>query len=94
MANVEGSPGEIKAKAPAGEPVTSPDPVALSLSIVKRCRGRGRGPRGAGHSAQPQTQLGGVATWTLAITTPLAFLAAGFAGLVAYQLLKIEASRG
>ncbi len=33
---------------------------------------------------------GDVPTWILAITTLLAFLAAAFAGLVAYDLLKIE----
>jgi hypothetical protein len=33
---------------------------------------------------------GDVSTWVLAITTLLAFLAAAFAGLVAYDLLKVE----
>jgi hypothetical protein len=36
---------------------------------------------------------GDVATWVLAITTLLAFLAAAFAGLVAYDLLKVETAR-
>lgn len=36
---------------------------------------------------------GDVATWTLAATTLLAFLAAVFAGLVAYDLLLIESRR-
>jgi hypothetical protein len=36
---------------------------------------------------------GDIPTWTLATSTLLAFLAAGFAGLVGYELLKIEAAR-
>jgi hypothetical protein len=36
---------------------------------------------------------GDIPTWLLAITTLLAFLAAAFAGLVAYDLLKVETAR-
>jgi len=36
---------------------------------------------------------GDVATWIVAITTLLAFLAAAFAGRVAYDLLKVETTR-
>lgn len=36
---------------------------------------------------------GDVATWVLAVTTLLAFVAAAFAGLVAYQLLAVESAR-
>jgi hypothetical protein len=36
---------------------------------------------------------GDVATWVVAITTLLAFVAAAFAGLVAYELLRTELSR-
>jgi hypothetical protein len=36
---------------------------------------------------------GDVPTWVMAITTLLAFLAAAFAGLVAYDLLKVENAR-
>jgi len=36
---------------------------------------------------------GDIPTWTLAITTLLAFLAAAFAGLVAYDLFSIDAQR-
>jgi hypothetical protein len=36
---------------------------------------------------------GDVATWVLAVTTLLAFLAAAFAGIVAYDLLKVENAR-
>jgi hypothetical protein len=38
-------------------------------------------------------QWGDIATWVTAITTLLAFIAAAFAGLVAYDLLKIEGAR-
>jgi len=36
---------------------------------------------------------GDVPTWVLAVTTLLAFLAAAFAGLVAYELLRVESAR-
>jgi hypothetical protein len=73
----------VQAEAVPGEAVRSPDPLALAsrvgrlvavlvvLGIVFR------------HSLG----WGDVATWVVAITTLLAFLAAAFAGLVAYDLL-------
>lgn len=41
----------------------------------------------------PGAQWGDVATWVVAATTFLAFLAAVFAGLEAYQLLRVELGR-
>jgi hypothetical protein len=97
MVDIEGATAVTDVRAPAGGVVTSPDPVALSLSIVKRSRWYAGGVVavlvGMGIVLNHKLSWGDVATWTLAVTTLLAFLAAGFAGLVAYQLLKIEAGR-
>jgi len=41
----------------------------------------------------PWASWGDVATWVVAVTTLLAFAAAAFAGLVAYELLRTELSR-
>lgn len=87
----------VDAKALPGEAVITPDPMARAkkaaqnasfptlavlfivglLCVIYRQR----------------LSWGDIPTWVLAITTLLAFLAASFAGLVAYDLFTIEAKR-
>jgi hypothetical protein len=80
-----------------GEPTTPPDPLARAKNTIRRAQW----PAGGlilllvalGIVFRHTEQWGDIATWVLAVTTLLAFLAATFAGLVAYDLLKIESSR-
>jgi hypothetical protein len=80
-----------------GEVVVSPDPLALAKRAV------GEVWRYAlalvvilavlGGVFRQSLSWGDVATWVVAITTLLAFLAAAFAGMVAYDLLRVENAR-
>jgi hypothetical protein len=88
----------IQSEAPPGEVVTSPDPGARVRAMLTR---RVQGAIYAvlvllvlfGILFRHQLHWGDVATWVLATTTLLAFVAAAFAGLVAYDLLKVENTR-
>lgn len=83
-------------EAPPGEPAP-PDPLARAKNALRRTRLPAAGLVllliALGIVFHHTEQWGDIATWVLAITTLLAFLAAGFAGLVAYDLLKIETTR-
>lgn len=80
--------------APPGEPVTSPDPLALAKRVARKAWPYATGLvvvlAVLGIVFRSSLSWGDVATWVVAITTLLAFLAAAFAGLVAYDLLKVE----
>ena len=87
----------IETEAIQDEPVVSPDPFAHA----KRLLGK-RWPYAAvlalvlivlGIVFRHRLNWGDVPTWILAATTLLALLAAAFAGVVAYNVLKIEAGR-
>ena len=87
----------IETEAIQDEPVVSPDPFA----DAKRLLGK-RWPYAAvlalvlivlGIVFRHRLNWGDVPTWILAATTLLALLAAAFAGVVAYNVLKIEAGR-
>jgi hypothetical protein len=74
-----------------------PDPVARARVITRRLW-----PYGAtvlvvlvvlGAVFRHHLSWGDVATWVLAVTTLLALVAAGFAALVAYDVLKVEIRR-
>jgi hypothetical protein len=97
MVDIEAGPAPADGRAPAGDVATSPDPVAFSLKIMKQSRLYAGAVVATlvvlGIVLNHKLSWGDVATRTLAITTLLAFVAAGFAGLVAYQLLKIEGGR-
>lgn len=77
--------------------VSTPDPLAR----VKALASKAVWPAGGvliimivvGGPYRHQLAWGDVPTWILAITTLLAFLAAGFAAIVAYHLYEIEAGR-
>jgi hypothetical protein len=87
----------IKGEAIPGEVVVSPDPLARA----KRVSRKGRPYAAAlvvvlavvGSVFRHYLSWGDFPTWIMAVTTLLAFLAAAFAGLVAYDLLQIEAGR-
>jgi hypothetical protein len=77
--------------------VGMPDPLARAKVIARRLW-----PYGAAVTAvlvvlgavfRHQLSWGDVATWVLAVTTMLALFAAAFAGLVAYDVLKVELQR-
>lgn len=80
-----------------GEPATPRDPLALVRWIARMARWPALGLVllliVLGIVFRRSEQWGDIATWVLAVTTLLAFLAAAFAGLVAYDLLKIETTR-
>lgn len=80
-----------------GEVVASSDPLALAKRMAWRSW-----PYAAGLVVilvvlgivfRHSLSWGDVPTWVMAITTLLAFLAAAFAGLVAYDLLRVENAR-
>jgi hypothetical protein len=86
-----------RAQAGPGEIVVSPDSLTLTKRVTRRAW-----PYAAalvvvlavlGIVFHHSLSWGDVPTWVLAITTLLAFLAAAFAGLVAYNLLKVETAR-
>lgn len=88
---------EDRAEAHPVEVVISRDPLALAKRL-----GRGALPYTAvvvaalvllGIIFRHQLNWGDFPTWVVAITTLLAFLAAAFAGLVAYDLLSVENER-
>ena len=87
----------IESEAAAGEKVELPDPLARVKLIARM-----GWPLAAalvlalavlGDALRHSIHWGDFPTWLLGITTLLAFLAATFAGVVAYDLLKIEAAR-
>ena len=87
----------IETEAIQDEPVVSPDPFAHAKRLLRK-----RWPYAAapalvlivlGIVFRHHLNWGDVPTWILAATTLLALLAAAFAGVVAYSLLKIEAGR-
>jgi hypothetical protein len=87
----------IETEAIQDEPVASPDPFAHAKRILGK-----RWPYAAalalvlialGVVFRHRLNWGDVPTWILAATTLLALLAAAFAGVVAYNVLKIEAGR-
>ena len=91
-------PGMIqRPEAHPGEPATPPDPLARAKNTVRRARWPAAGLVLLlillGIAFRHGEQWGDIATWVLAATTLLAFLAAAFAGIVAYDLLKIETTR-
>jgi hypothetical protein len=80
-----------------GEVAASSDPLALAKRVAWRSW-----PYAAGLVVilavlgivfRHSLSWGDVPTWVMAITTLLAFLAAAFAGLVAYDLLRVENAR-
>src|SRR5215469_11299462 len=75
----------------------APDPVATVKDALRR---RWRWAAGAavallvlGGVFGSHASWGDVATWVVAVTTLLAFVAAAFAGLVAYKVLAVETRR-
>jgi hypothetical protein len=94
---VDLSTAELKLQAPPSDVVASPDPLARAKFVVRTVW-----PYVAavvvvlaaiGSVFRHQLQWGDFPTWVMAITTLLAFVAAAFAGLVAYDLLLIETGR-
>jgi len=87
----------LHAQAHPGEATTSPDPLALAKRVGKKSWPYATGLIGIivalGIVFRHSQSWGDVATWIVAITTLLAFLTAAFAGLVAYDLLKVENAR-
>jgi hypothetical protein len=77
--------------------VVSPNPLALAKRTVRKAWCWAVAPAVIlvvlGVIFRHSLNWGDVATWVLAITTLLAFLAAVFAGRVAYDLLKVETAR-
>jgi hypothetical protein len=96
-ANVDGRPAVVTVEASLGEVMVSPDPLARAKLFAWRGRWLAvisLGVAGVvGGSFRHQLQWGDVPTWIMAATTLLALLAAAFAGLVAYDLLKVENAR-
>lgn len=86
-----------KSEAPPGEVVISPDPPALAKKFAGRAWPYAAGLvvilAVIGAVFRHQLSWGDFPTWVVAITTLLAFLAAAFAGLVAYDLLMVENKR-
>jgi hypothetical protein len=87
----------VRVQAIPGEVVVSPDPLARAKHVARKTW-----PYAAGVVVvlvvlgivfRHSLSWGDAPTWVLAITTMLAFLAAAFAGLVAYDLVKIENAR-
>jgi hypothetical protein len=76
---------------------TLPDPLVRAKNTVRRVGWPAAGLVvllvALGIVFRHTEQWGDIATWVLAVTTLFALLAAAFAGLVAYDLLKIETSR-
>ena len=87
----------VQAQAPSGEVVTSSDPLALAKRVGRQCWRYATGLvvvlAVLGSVFRHSLRWGDFPTWTMAITTLLAFLAAFFAGLVAYELFKVETAR-
>jgi hypothetical protein len=85
------------AKAIPGEVVVSPDPLTLAKRAVRGAwlyAGLLLGALGVlGGVFRHSLSWGDVATWIGSITTLLALVAATFAGIVAYDLLKVENAR-
>ena len=88
---------DVRAESHPGEVVVTADPLALVKRVV-----RSSWPYMAalvvilvvlGIVFRHQLSWGDFPTWVMAITTLLAFLAAAFAGLVAYDLLNVETAR-
>jgi len=88
---------DVHAEAHPGEVVITPDPLALVKRIAQRSWRYAVALVTAlvilGIVFRHQLNWGDFPTWVMAITTLLAFLAAAFAGLVAYELLGVEATR-
>jgi hypothetical protein len=89
----------MKDPAPAipGEAVIAPDPLVLAKHVTRKAWPYA----GAlvvvlavlGVVFRRSLSWGDFPTWVMAMTTLMAFLAAAFAGLVAYDLLKVETAR-
>jgi hypothetical protein len=85
--------------AEAAPEVVSPDPVAAVGAVVRRPWVWGSAVvlvavlAAAGVLFRHSLSWGDVPTWVAAVTTFLAFVAAGFAGVVAYELLRVENAR-
>jgi hypothetical protein len=77
-----------------GEVAPSSDPLALATRVARKAWPYATGLvvilAVLGIVFRHSVSWGDVPTWVMAITTLLAFLAAAFAGLVAYDLLKVE----
>jgi hypothetical protein len=75
----------------------APDPLALARTALRRSWPYAAGTAVvlivAGAVFGGRGSWGNVPTWVLAVTTLLAFVAAAFAGLVIYELLRIESRR-
>jgi hypothetical protein len=75
----------------------SPDPLALAKKVAGRTWPYAAGLvvvlAVVGAVFRHQLNWGDFPTWVVAITTLLAFLAAAFGGLVAYELFKVETER-
>ena len=86
-----------QAEANSGETVTSPNPLAVTRRIARTASWYAIGLvvvlAVLGIVFRHSLSWGDVPTWVMAITTLLAFLAAAFAGLVAYDLFKVETAR-
>jgi hypothetical protein len=108
-AEVTTAPGEVKTvpaaaktmppeatTAPAGVR-TAPDPLALARTALRTSWPYAAGVLAllilAGVLFGGRAGWGDVPAWVLAITTLLAFVAASFAALVTYELLRIESRR-
>jgi hypothetical protein len=94
---VDGPPANIRVDAPPGEMVVTPDPLARVKRICRwgwpLAAGLVVGLAILGLALHKSIQWGDFPTWVMAVTTLLALLAAAFAGLVAYDVLQIEAAR-
>jgi hypothetical protein len=77
--------------------VITTDPLARTKQLVKKYREAAGGAVVAtvvvGIVLNHKLTWGDVATWAVAVTTLLTFLAATFAGVIAYDLFKIERAR-
>jgi len=77
--------------------VVSPNPAARTMIIIRRFRWYAGGSLAVlvvlGILLRHKWSWGDFPTWILALTTLGAFLAAAFAGLVAYDLLTVENTR-
>jgi len=86
-----------RGKAIPGELVVSSGPLALTKRVAGKVKWYAVGLVAIlvalGIVFRHSLSWGDVATWVLAITTLLAFVAAAFAGLVAYDLLRVEHAR-
>jgi len=85
------------AQARPGAEVASPAPLGLAKHAARKTWPYALGLFAVlavlGSVFRQSLNWGDVATWVVAITTLLAFLAAAFAGLVAYNLLQVETAR-